>query len=184
MKKARIFLFVQLFFINSTLMLLGGCFSRNDDVYCIYYNSGNIVAWNNALSMPTLVNDSGVIAQSLMLQLLLQDTAYLCKSTSFRYADGAAYAFKSETKITYIDSLHIVSNKNFDSTHPAGSNLIDLFSNPDLKAGIRRIRTNSVNFYLTYPPADTGTHTFTITTFSADTLKKIVITSLPIKLLL
>jgi hypothetical protein len=184
MKKARIFLFVQLFFINSTLMLLGGCFSRNDYLYCIYYNSGNAVAWNNAQSIPTLVNDSGVIAQSLMLQLLLQDTAYLCKSTSFRYTDGAAYAFKSETKITYIDSIHIVSNKNFDAAHPAGTNLLDLFSNSDLKAGIRRIRTNSVNYSLMYPPTDTGTHTFTITTFTADTLKNIVITSSPIKLLL
>jgi hypothetical protein len=184
MKKARIFLFVQLFFINSTLMLLGGCFSRNDDVYCFYYKSGNILAWNNAQSMPTLVNDSGVVAQSLMLQLLLQDTSYLCQSTGHRYTDGAAYAFKSETKITYIDSIHIVSNKSYDASHPAGSNLIDLFSNPDLKAGIRRIRTNSVNFYLMYPPTDTGTHTFIITTFTADTLKNIAVTSLPIKLLL
>ncbi len=184
MKKARIFLLVQLFFINSTMMLLGGCFSRNDDVYCIHYNSGNILAWNNAQSMPTLVNDSGVVAQSLMLQLLLQDTAYLCQSTSHRYTDGAAYAFKSETKITYIDSIHIVSNKNFDAAHPAGTNLIRLFSNPDLKAGISRIRTNSVNYYLISSPADTGTHTFTITTFTADRLKNIVVTSLPIKLLL
>lgn len=186
MKKTHIFLLVPLFFINSAFMLMGGCFSVSESPYCEYYNSGYVIAWNNAGANPRLANDSGVIAKALKLNLIFNDTSYLCMVHHHYIYDGAPYAFKKpyREKFTYIDSIRIVSDNYFDASHPAGTNLMDLFSNPDLNAGIRRINKDTTTLFLLRPPADTGTHIFTITTYTADTLKNITLTSLPIKLLL
>lgn len=183
MKRARILFLIALFFVHSSSMIMSGCSTANADPYCAYFYKGYITAWNSAGSKPFLVTESGVAAMELMLQVMLQDTVYLCKSSGKRYTDGAAYARKSKISFVYIDSIHIVSNKDFDATHPAGANLVDVFSNSDLNAGVRRIYTDSVALFLTRPPADTGTHIFTITTFSADALKNITISSSPVKLL-
>lgn len=181
MIRARIVLLITLFFIHSSSMIISGCSTRNTDPYCAYFYKGYITAWNSAGSKPHIVTDSGVAAMELMLQVMFQDTVYLCQYSVYRYTDGAAYARKSKISFVYIDSVHIVSNNEFDATHPAGTNLVDLFSNSDLNAGIY---TDSVVLFLKRPPADTGTHIFTITTFTADTLKNIKISSSPIKLLL
>lgn len=167
-------------------MLMGGCFSADESPYCAYFNSGYVVAWNNAGAHPRLANDSGVIAKALKLHLILNDTSFLCVAPNSYFSDGAAYAFKRayREKFTYIDSIRITSNNYFDASHPAGTNLMDIFSNVDLNAGVRRISTDTTVLYLLQSPADTGTHIFTITTYTADTLRNITVSSLPIKLLL
>lgn len=185
MKKLRFFLVLPLLSINTFIFLMGGCFSRGEG-YCAYYHKGSLNAYDNGDTAIRAIKNDGVKAKAMILQLELEDTIFLCSRAPIQ-SMNTAYAFKRSLKAdtyTLIDSVHITSSHDFDADHPAGTNLLDLFTSIELNAGNRSISGNSARYFLMHAPADTGTHIFTIHTFTDKPEHNTTISSAPVKLLL
>lgn len=174
MKKPLLLLLLPFFIINSAFMLMGGCFSKG--TYCKEYNTPSITAWNNADSTPRLADANGVLAEAFYLEIDFNDTVYSCSFVPTNpfitktYAFKRAYNYLREEKL---DSYSIISNHDFDATHPAGASLRDVFSKPQYD-----------RYYLIQKPADTGTHTFSVMLFVKDPDKTLIASTSPVKLLL
>lgn len=185
MTKLRLLLVLPLLSLNTGLFLMGGCFSSGEG-YCAFYNKGTLTAYDNGDTAVRTIGINGISAKAMILQLELEDTIFLCYRP-FAYAGNAAYAFRRSLRAdtyTQIDSVQITSNRDFDATHPAGANLIGLFTSIELNAGNRALPGNSARYFLMHSPADTGTHTFTLHTFTSNPAHNISISSAPVKLLL
>lgn len=142
---------------------------------CFKPRSLSLTPIDNADSVEHAPNSNGVIAKAFILEYAFSIESYYCGNSSFCFNN--AYAQTSYTKPFKIDSIHLTSNHHFDSRHPAGSNLNDLFSKPNYY-------TTSERFYLLHVPSDTGTHIFTIKAYTTDSIKIFIASTSPVKLLL
>jgi hypothetical protein len=151
---------------------------------CGYYYTGILTTWNNADSTAKAPDASGVLAKALLLKLTLDDSIYTCYAPCLMLPINTAYAFSCRAipKMEKIDSFSILSDHDFDTAHPAGKELKDLFKyySTDKNGEFDQYHA----FYLSYNPTDTGTHTFTIKLYAANSSRNLSITALPVKLLL
>lgn len=181
MKKLPLLLLVLLLSVNTIFFLLNGCCPDRGE-HCGFYYQASIVAWNNADSTPSIAT-MPVPAKALYLDVQLVDTSYLCSTPMLPV--NTAYAFKCSPFVKYeqIDSFSLTSNHDFDATHPAGTDLADVFKYDTGKDYSTRISIPR-KLYLMHSPTDTGTHVFTIHLFAADPTKNLSASTLPVKLLL
>ncbi len=170
--------------VNTLFVFLNSCPTKQRTI-CRYYTNATFTPWDNADSMPQPVGSTGVRAKAFYLELMLEDTSYICRKLRHLLPSNASYAFTPPTynKTTPIDSFTIKSDADFDAQHPAGSDLKALFSQNDT-ANIEKRYKKKIKFYLLRLPASSGTHTFTVKLFARDTTQNVIAATQPIKLLL
>lgn len=183
MMRRTYLLLLFLAIVNVTLLLLHGCVGKSNK-QCHYFNRATLTPINNADSIPRTADTSGVLAKAFYLQLTLWDSTTYCMRSSTGLINTAWAEHFEQVFYPHIDCVAIVSNKSFDGTHPAGSNLAAYFGIIDTPYQ-RYLYVGNDHYYLLHLPADTGTHTFTISVYNfATPALNITATAQPVKLLL
>ena len=183
MKSKFFFILTPLLSVNTLFVLLDSC-GNDKPCQCGYYTKAALTAMDNADSIPRQPDLKGVRAKAFLLALTLWDTAWTCKAEHPIFPANAALAtyLGCATPATAIDYITITSSNDYDPSHPAGTDLKDVFSINSTNTV--ELHPGNNNFYLRYLPADTGTHIFTVRLLTADSSKNLTAISLPVKLLL
>lgn len=140
---------------NLLSVLLSSCRCSTDDrnrCYVIYGISIETID-NGGLNEKPVINKS-VYAKALLFRLNINDAEEFCSSEIFPLFMNTAFAMLCKQKhvrpFLSEKSFRIYTNNDFDSLHPSGSDLRDLFV----------VKGNT--FYLVNAPEDTSqTYTFT-----------------------
>ncbi len=173
-----------LFCINISLSLCSSCSRPDDEVTdcgparCLHFETASIRAYNKT-DDSELQGSEAILATNLQLNLNLSGTISVCykpEERSQRYSlFSTAYASQFPpcppiSKGDSVISYSIYSDKDYDASHPAGSNLNDIITTEDIPMhllyGGQTVYT--CRFFVNSVPADTGTHTFTITATQLD----------------
>lgn len=147
--------------------------------HCSNPETAQLTPYDNADSTPHAPGAAGVKATAFMLELNINFSDYICKRRTSLFV---SQAYAGPAYYTPIDHVELTSDRNFDATHPAGSDLQDLFNHPNVSA--LNFYTPKTNFYLLHPPSDSGTHIFTIKIYTIDSGRTIITTAAPVKLTL
>lgn len=148
-------------FLPGIFSLMVSCGNKCYD-QCYTVTNIELKAVDNGDSIPKPPVNSTIKAKALLLQLWVKDTVTdgMCTHKSAFTNDAFATYFRNcSTTGPYIQKLTITADKNFDSTHPAGTDLYNLFFEekkvPYYTAGI-------YNFYLLNAPDKNDSFVFTI----------------------
>lgn len=162
MTRKILFLTFSILFVPSLMLLfLNGC-CGNYDTTCIYVNGLSLKAFDNADSTAHEPVKNEVMAKALLLRLEVMDSTVICYNRPVNSFVNTAYALSCKEaefrNNATIRSYRLYSNKDFDISHPAGTDLFDLFylDNKD-----KILNGGTFNYYCLAVPEDTGTHVFT-----------------------
>jgi hypothetical protein len=184
MYKKTFFILALMLSLNTCALLINGCSKNGRITYCVVHRDPSLIPYDTTGSRLVPPDTSGIFYSSLVLMLRFRDSTHTCMKNGVRGFGNMAYAIMPVTdKYTPIDSLSLTSNLDFDSIHPAGTELKYLFGIPDtfLNHGIY----NPVNsFYLMRPPTYQGTHIFTIKIYNHGSNSPMIAVSTAVKLLL
>lgn len=184
MKKKFLALFMLFHSISLFLIVITGCVSTP---WCTYPVMATLEAFDNGDSIAHAPDITGIHAKALMLKYRTYDSGWYCMKRWQLLSTNTAYAFTRARKfkpMVKIDSIHLVSDNDFDLAHPKGTNLFNLFAIPEPTPIVSRYENNDLHhLYLMHAPSDTGTHVFTVRIFLSDGTS-ITASSIPVKLLL
>ena len=152
------------------------CYKRPN---CNLLVNVTLTAFDNADSLPHEPKTIGVLASAFCLEYATHDSMYFCGNRHSKFPVNAAYAGTTNNKSVTVDSISLFSDNDFDAAHPAGSELVGLFS----QKKYANYNSNVSRIYLEHLPSDTGTHIFTMKFYLSDSTVMAASTS-PVKLLL
>jgi hypothetical protein len=175
MKKKLLILLTSYLVVNLMFVRMS-CYKRPN---CHFPITVTLQAFDNADSLPSGPQSSGVLARAFYLEYYVNDSYYYCKNRLGIFPVNAVYAGTTDNKIVTVDSVSLFSDHDFDAAHPAGSELVALFS----KKKYANYNANAYRIYLEHLPSDTGTHTFTMKFYLSDSTVMAASAS-PVKLLL
>ena len=187
MKNKFLFLLALFLSVNSFCIFLNSCSSSKSDISCGYYTRASLMAMDNRDSIPREPGYDGVHIKTFLLALTLWDTTVGCAIKGFRFSGNAAFATYQDPHgpVKTFVSVTITSDNDYDATHPAGTDLKDLFNINMNNPGDRNFfHPGTNNYYLAYPPDKEGIHVFTINLVTAKNDHNLTATSSPVKLLL
>lgn len=161
MTRKILLLTLGIIFIPSFMLLfLNGC-CGNYDTKCVYVNGLSLKAFDNADSTAKEPVNHEVVAKALMLSLEVQDSTVICYNKATNGFVTTAHALSCSEEFrngATIRGYQLYSNNDFDISHPAGTDLFDLFyldNKDNIASG------GTFNYYCLAVPEDTGTHVFT-----------------------
>lgn len=154
------------------VLLLQGCCSERE-THCISINTTYVVAYNNNGEEPVPAKQTEVYGKALLLELNLDRHVEVCYEGHSKGFFNAAYASKcvpvGDDK--YIDSVTHVSifaDKDYDESHPAGTELNDYFKMPDISDYNDGSEATAFRIYSLKSPQHKGEYTYTIKLVLAD----------------
>jgi len=119
----------------------------------------------NSMTTDTLGNMDSVKSSDFMVSLRFSKTQFSCKNASGFSLIQSAMAFKPNVQEVYFDTIKqitITSDQDFNSTHPAGTSLNDLFEIPDSSSGYYRGQYSDLQYGLYKAPDTEIYHRFSI----------------------
>ncbi|MCB0700862.1 MAG: DUF5034 domain-containing protein [Chitinophagales bacterium] len=111
--------------------LSGCCGCSGISSYCVNINGTSFIAMNNSDSVARVASNEVVPGLALALDLNVSNDIKVCYTKPRVYFGNAAYA-TSCSKDEYVQSdsishVSIIADKDYDSAHPQGAELNDLF---------------------------------------------------------
>lgn len=182
MKSLKVLTLLLFFTLNVSFYFMSSC-SRK--VKCNRVSFVNIEPYNNQDSLPRPIDAGGVLGKALYFEVKYVDSFIKCAALNRSPWSNSLYASSTQYfSELFITKINVTCDRSYDTSHPAGSLLDDLFIvQRNVKANIND--TNKTVMYLRHSPNDTGQYRFTFRLKSSDSAKQpdIIVNLDPIKLL-
>ena len=146
--------------------LSGCCGCKDSKTYCVNINGTSLTAMNNSDSVARIAVDETVPGLALALELNVSNDIKMCYSKPNVYFGKATYAFKCDNEhYKHSDSIRhvsIIADRDYDSAHPKGTELNDLFyRSDDVEQHNHEADSRSFLYYAQKAPDQNGTFIFT-----------------------
>lgn len=165
----KLFLVVAVLLVNITGIssCIGGagtCIGVEPPTTCIKMNQLDLLPINNNSGLHLSANDT-VFYNELTIELHGMVAERSCYRRVESWLGTSVYACSQDINYIVEDSvrsINITANADFDSNHPAGSSLNDLFSFSDINFLNRPIQYDHFDISLTAAPKQTTPLAFTV----------------------